>query len=68
VIGLIAAGDNDRDSIRWGNTATWFYEWIIPQLSQDAYRKAIDAAMTDPDDIFPAYDDRFEVNLSTARF
>ncbi len=64
VIGLITAGESDRDSIRWGNTATWFYEWLSPQLSQDRYRAAIDSAKTDPDTIFPAYDDKFAVALS----
>ncbi|TBC71283.1 hypothetical protein ELH28_33190 (plasmid) [Rhizobium ruizarguesonis] len=64
VIGLITAGESDRDSIRWGNTATWFYEWLSPLLSQDRYRAAVDAAKTDPDTIFPAYDDKFTVTLS----
>lgn len=64
VIGMITAGEIDRDSIRWGNTATWFYEWFIPLLSQEGYRAALDTAKTDPDTIFPAYDDGFAVKLS----
>jgi hypothetical protein len=54
VIGMITAGEIDGDSIRWGNTATWFYEWLVPQLSQDGYRAALNSAKTDPDTVFPA--------------
>ncbi|WFU91983.1 P-loop NTPase fold protein (plasmid) [Rhizobium sp. CC1099] len=64
VVGLLAAGETERDSIRWGDTATWFYDWFVRQLSEGDYRTAIDAAKTDPDLIFPGYEEGFQVELS----
>lgn len=64
VIGLLAAGEAERDSIRWGNTASWFYDWFARQNPQGRYRQIIDDAKTDPDLIFPAYDAGFKVVLA----
>ncbi|TCN26934.1 P-loop NTPase fold protein [Sinorhizobium americanum] len=64
VIGLLAAGETERDSIRWGNTASWFYDWFARQKPQGQYRQVIDDAKTDPDLIFPAYDAGFKVILA----
>ncbi|MGO7837235.1 P-loop NTPase fold protein [Rhizobium johnstonii] len=64
VIGFLAAGETERDSIRWGDTATWFYDWFARQLPEGSYRNVIDSVKTDPDQIFPGYEDRFQIELS----
>jgi hypothetical protein len=52
-LGLLAAGRQDRDSISYGNTASWFSAWVSETVGPKRMIEAIsDRAMTPPEEVF----------------
>jgi hypothetical protein len=54
-LGLVAVGTGDRDSIRYGNTASWLRAWLAERLGEDQLLRYLSAqTMTAPEEVFPA--------------
>ena len=55
-LGLLAAGQQDRNSIRYGNTASWFTAWLTEKVGADRIVNAISPdAMSPPEIVFNAF-------------
>ncbi|HYI41282.1 MAG TPA: P-loop NTPase fold protein [Allosphingosinicella sp.] len=66
-LGLLAAGTEDRDSIRYGNTASWFRGWLTEQLGEDKVLGILAGqAMSPPEQVFPAVQNGHKVILSVS--
>lgn len=65
-LGFLAAGQQDRESINFGNTASWFAAWLSTRLGADQIAVALSPeGMTDPEDVFESLGDGgFDVVLS----
>ncbi|TIN77491.1 P-loop NTPase fold protein [Mesorhizobium sp.] len=65
-IGLVAAGQEDRDSIRYGNTASWFVDWLQRRTGQGQVSEMVVAQLGNQDAIFAALGTGNEVQLSVS--
>lgn len=67
VSGFLATGRGDPDSIRYGNTASWFVTWLEERIGQDAVVRALQRSkMADPDRVGEALAAGHEVVLSSS--
>ncbi|WP_031237843.1 P-loop NTPase fold protein [Mesorhizobium sp. LNJC405B00] len=65
-IGLLAAGQEDRDSIRYGNTASWFVDWLQRRTGQGQVSEMVIAQLGNQDAIFAALGTGYEVQISVS--
>ncbi|CDX20116.1 hypothetical protein MPLB_1820031 [Mesorhizobium sp. ORS 3324] len=65
-IGLVAAGQEDRDSIRYGNTASWFVDWLQKRVGTAPVFEIVGAQLGSQDSIFAALADGYRIQLSTS--
>lgn len=66
VIGFILAGQDDGDSIRYGNTASWFSAWLLERYGSAAVANfSIRHRATAPDAALDAFRKKFSVVLSS---
>ena len=63
-IGFLAAGQQDRDSLQYGNTASWFVAWLSTRVDPQAIARALTAEQTAPEEAFPALQAGYAVILS----
>ena len=64
-LGLLAAGTEDRDSIRYGNAATWFWTWLCDQIGEaTVIRTLAREPMAAAVDVFPRLADGYRLRLS----
>jgi|GEM_PF-1401054 len=62
VLGFIAAGIGDRDSVRYGNTASWFSDWLGTKTVASA--DLLSQQLSRPEDVFAGFSDGFRPVLS----
>ncbi|MBZ9772427.1 P-loop NTPase fold protein [Mesorhizobium sp. CO1-1-8] len=65
-IGLVAAGQEDRDSIRYGNTASWFVDWLRRRIKPELVSEMVVAQLSDSDLIFSALGKGYKIQLSVS--
>jgi len=64
-LGLLVAGQYDRDSIDYGNTASWFFSWLDERFESGQLAKSLSQAdLTAPEDVFSALEKGYSVILS----
>ncbi len=64
-LGFLAAGQQDRQSINFGNTASWFANWLTQRVGGDQIAVALaPEQMTEPDLVFRTFAGGFKVTLS----
>jgi len=64
-LGFLAAGQQDRQSINFGNTASWFADWLTKRIGGDQVAIALaPEQMTEPDIVFRTFAAGFKVTLS----
>lgn len=66
-LGFLFAGRQDPNSIRYGNTASWFVTWLEQRTSIEAVSDAISrAGMVGPDQVDTARTAEFNIVLSSS--